>query len=150
VADDVSNPLEEILRFHAEKFRDAPYAGRVARLVRTAKHIPAPLISDLEALIPQLDVELVGNDLSIAIVEVAFCDEKVGDATDLAAAMRSRLRRYLKHPEVAASAREFLKERVGWWVMALGRAFQVKRWPPLQAVELQLAELPTPQHFKSE
>src|SRR6516165_9924591 len=76
MADD-PNPLEEILRFHAEKFRGSPYAGRVARLARTAKRIPAPLLDDLATLITQLDdVQLVGNDLTIHLIEVGFCDAR--------------------------------------------------------------------------
>ena len=65
MADD-PNPLEDILRFHAEKFQDAPSAARLARLAKTAKHILAPLLDDLAALLIQLDdTELVGGDIAL-------------------------------------------------------------------------------------
>jgi hypothetical protein len=104
----------------AEKLRHAPYASRVARLAKTAKRIPAPLLDDLETLIAQLDVQLVGNDMAIHLIEVAHCDARYADATELASALRSRLRRYARLPEVAASAREDFKKRIGWWRLALG------------------------------
>ena len=129
MADD-PNPLEEILRFHAEKFRGSPYAGRVARLARTAKRIPAPLLDDLATLITQLDdVQLVGNDLTIHLIEVGFCDARYADAVEFASALRARLRRYVFLPEVAEAERKDLRERIGWWRMALGRAFETRKWP---------------------
>jgi hypothetical protein len=89
VADD-PNPLEDILRFHAEKFRGAPYAARVARLARTAARIPASLLDDLAALILQLDdVQLVGNDVAFQLVEVGFCDARNADAVEFASALRA-------------------------------------------------------------
>jgi hypothetical protein len=118
MADD-PNPLEEILRFHAEKFRGSPYAGRVARLARTAKRIPAPLLDDLATLITQLDdVQLVGNDLTIHLIEVGFCDARYADAVEFASALRTRLQRYIRSAQVAEAAREDFRERVGWWKMA--------------------------------
>jgi hypothetical protein len=121
VADD-GNPLEDILRFHAEKFRDAPGSARVARLARTAARIPEPLLEDLAALILQLnDVEFVGGDIALSIIEVAYCDARHGDATDFAAALRSRLQRYVRTPEVAVAAREEVKKRIGSWRTAIGK-----------------------------
>jgi hypothetical protein len=133
--DDSNNPLQDILEFQAEKFRSAPGAARVARLAKTARRIPAPLINDLEALIPQLDVELVGNDLALAVVGVAYCDERFGDATDFAAAFRSRLQRYIRSDEVAAAAREEFRKRVAWWRAAIGRALEIRAWPAITLAE---------------
>jgi len=135
VAND-QNPLEEILCFHAEKFRHAPGAAGVARLARTAARIPEPLLDDLATLITELDdVALVGNDLALHLVDVAYCGVRVGDAVDFASALRARLRRYLRNPKVADAAREDFRERVGWWKMALGRAFELRRWPPVVLTE---------------
>jgi len=118
VPDDL-NPLEDILRFHAQKFRGAPDAARVAQLARTAKRIPAPLMDDLVALVIQLDdVELVGNDMALHIVEVAHCDARYTDAVEFASALRARLRRYVRLPEVAKAAREGFRKRIGRWRMA--------------------------------
>jgi hypothetical protein len=98
VADD-ANPLENILRDHAVRFRGAPYASRVAQLARTAASIPEPLIADLAVLILQLDdVQLVGGDIALHLIEVGFCDVRYTDAVDFAAALRSRLRRYIRKP----------------------------------------------------
>jgi hypothetical protein len=76
VADD-RNPLEDILRFHAEKFRDA--AGRCPRRAarQDGEAHPWPLLADLEALIAQLDdVQLVGNDIALHLVDVSYCDAR--------------------------------------------------------------------------
>jgi hypothetical protein len=106
VADD-PNPLEDILRFHAEKFRDAPGAARVARLARTAARIPEPLLDDLATLITQLDdVQLVGGDIALHLIEVGFCNARYTDAIDFASVLRSRLQRYVRLPEMAEAARE--------------------------------------------
>jgi hypothetical protein len=120
VTDD-PNPLENILRDHAARFRGAPYASRVARLAKTAKRIPAPLLDDLATLITQLDdVELVGNDVALHVVEVAYCDARYADAVEFVSALRSRLRRYVRSPQVAEAAREDFRKRIGWWRTALG------------------------------
>jgi hypothetical protein len=123
VAED-PNPLEEILRDHAVRFRGAPYAARLARLAKTAKRIPAALLADLESLIAQLDVQLVGNDIAIHLIEVGWCDARYANASEFASKLRARLQRYARSPEVAASARKDLRERVGWWKMALGSIFR--------------------------
>ena len=47
------------------------------------------------------------------LVEVVYCDARYADAIDFASALRSRLRRYVRLPEVAEAAREEFKERVG-------------------------------------
>jgi hypothetical protein len=134
--DDDSNPLETILRFHAEKFRNSPGAARVARLAKTAGSIPDPLIDDLAELIVQLDdTELVGNDLALHLVDVAYCGVRVGDAVGFAAAFRSRLQRYLRSPEVAESAREDFAPRIAWWKAAIGRAFEIRQWPAVVLAE---------------
>jgi hypothetical protein len=115
VADD-PNPLEDILRFHAEKFRDAPGAARIARLARTAKCIPESLLADLMALVAQLDdVQLVGGDIALHLIEVGFCDVRYSDAVDFASALRTRLQRYVHDSCVADAARTEFTERVAWW-----------------------------------
>jgi hypothetical protein len=130
------NPLENILRFHAEKFRDAPGAARVARLAKSARSIPGPLLDDLATLIAQLDdVQLVGNDMAIHLIEVGFCEARYADAVEFASALRSRLRRYVRLPEVAEAAREDFRERIGWWKMVLGRACELRKWPAVVLTE---------------
>jgi hypothetical protein len=117
--DNDSNPLQTILNDHAVRFQRAPYASRIARLAKTASRIPESLIDDLAELILQLaDTELVGNDLALHLVEVAYCDVRIGDAVDFAVALRSRLRRYIRNPEAAVAVREDFRRRIGWWRMA--------------------------------
>jgi hypothetical protein len=136
MADD-PNPLETILREHATRFRSAPYASRVARLAKTAARIPAPLLDDLAMVITQLaDVELVGNDMALHLVEVAYCDARYADAVEFVSALRSRLRRYVRSPEVAKAARQEFRQRAGWWRMALGRAFELRKWPAIVLTEI--------------
>jgi hypothetical protein len=133
--DDDCNPLETILKDHAVRFQRAPYASRVARLARTAASIPEALIDDLAELIVQLDdTELVGNDLALHLVDVAYCGVRVVDAVDFASAFRSRLQRYLRSPEVAEAARENFTPRIGWWKAAIGRAFETRKWPAVVLV----------------
>ena len=83
---------------------------------------PGPLLDDLAALVIQLDdTELVGGDIAIHLVEIGYCDARYHDATDFASALRSRLLRYIRNPEVAVAAREDFRKRVAWWRMTLGR-----------------------------
>jgi hypothetical protein len=116
----------------AAPLRDAPGAARVARLAKTAKRIPARLLDDLAALVIQLDdTELVGGDIAIHLVEVGYCDARYAGAVHFASALKTRLQRYIRDPEVAADARNSFRERVGWWKMALGRAFELRKWPAI-------------------
>jgi len=69
------------------------------------------------------DTELVGGDIAIHLVEIGYCNARYHDAIDFASALRSLLRRYVRLPEVAEAAREDFRKRIGWWKMALGRAF---------------------------
>jgi len=72
------------------------------------------LLDDLAALVIQLDdTELVGGDIAIHLVEIGYCNARYRDAIDFASALRARLRRYVRLPEVAEAAREEFKERVG-------------------------------------
>jgi hypothetical protein len=122
VADDGTNALEAILQFQALTLRDAPGAARVAKLAKTAKRIPASVLNDLEILILQInDTELVGADLALSVIGVAYCDERYADAIDFASAFRSRLQRFVRYPEFAAATRAELMERVASWRTALGR-----------------------------
>jgi hypothetical protein len=94
-------------------------AARVARLARTAKRIPGPLLADLEALIAQLDdVQLVGNDIALHLIDVGYCDAKYVDAVAFAQALKTRLQRYVDSPLAASDARGNFRERVAWWRMA--------------------------------
>jgi hypothetical protein len=134
--DDPSNPLKQIFEQFAEKLHDVPGKARLARLAKTAKHIPEQVLDDLAALILQLnDLQLVGNDISIALLEVGFCDVKYTDATEFAAALRSRLKRYVQQPRVADSARNDFQDRRRWWGMALSRAAELCRWPAIVLME---------------
>jgi hypothetical protein len=126
------NPLEQILARFAEQLADAPGAGRLARLARTAKHIPDPLLADLAELILQLnDVRLVGNDIFVHLIEVSHCDARYADATEFATALKARLQRYVGNPLAAKDARGDFKERVAWWRTALSRAGELCRWPAI-------------------
>jgi hypothetical protein len=133
---DDPNPLEDLLRFHAEKFRNAPGALHLARLARTAKRIPGPLLDDLASLILRLDdVPLVGNDIFVHLLEISHCDGRCADATEFATALKMRLQRYVDDPRVASDARGSFRERVGWSRMALGRAFELRKWPAIILAE---------------
>jgi hypothetical protein len=117
---DDGNPLEIILRDYAQRFCEAPGAARLAGLARTAKRIPGTLLADLEVLIAQLDdVQLVGNDTFIHLVEVGYCDAKYADAVAFAQALKTRLQRYVRDPEMAAAAREEFRAGVAWWRVAV-------------------------------
>jgi hypothetical protein len=116
----------------AERLRDAPGAGRLARLARTAKRVPETLLTDLTALIAQLDdVPLVGADIALSLIDVAFCDVKYSDALAFAVALRTRLQEYVRDSRVADNARSDFRDRVAWWKMALGRAAELCRWPAI-------------------
>jgi hypothetical protein len=130
MADGAANPLAGIIAHFAEQLHDAPGAGRLARLVRTAKYIPDPLLEDLAELILQLDdVQLVGDDLFLNLVDVGYCDQRYADATEFASALKAWLRRYVGNPLAASDARGDFNERVAWWRMALSRAGELCRWP---------------------
>jgi hypothetical protein len=131
VSDDL-NSFVQIFERYAEALDDAPHASRLARLARTATRVPDALLDDLAELIVRLDdVVLVGNDISVALLDVGFCDVKFADATAFSLALKRRLHSYVEDPEVAASARGNLKERAAWWRMALGRAGELCRWPAI-------------------
>ena len=77
------------------------------------------------------DTELVGGDIAIHLVEIGYCNARYHDAIDFASALRSLLRRYVRLPEVAEAAREDFRKRIGWWRMAVGRAFELRKWPAI-------------------
>jgi hypothetical protein len=122
--------LDRILKLFAEQLSDAPGALRLARLAKTARRIPSPLLADLEELILQVDdPQFVGDDVAIHILDVGFCDARCADATEFATALKTRLQRYLDNPLAAKNARGSLKERVAWWRFALSRAGALCQWP---------------------
>ncbi len=108
-----------------------PGAARLAHLANSARRIPEPLLTDLAALIPLLDVGLIGDDISLALIDVAFCDSRPDDAVDFASAMRARLQRYVRAPDIADAARREHRERIAWWKMALSRATELAKWPAI-------------------
>ena len=131
-----SNPLEKIFTHFAEWLRDAPGAAWLARLARTAKRIPEPLLADLTALVVQLnDVQLVCNDIALHLIDVGYCGARYADAVAFASALRMRLQRYAGDPRLASNARGDFRDRVAWWRMALGRAAELCRWPVIVLME---------------
>jgi hypothetical protein len=126
---DGPNPIEKIISHFAEQLRDAPGAARLARLARTAKRIPEPLLADLTALVMQVDdVQLVGNDIGLHLIDVGYCDARFVDAVHFVSALKGRLQRYIDNPRAANAARAEFKERTAWWRMALSRAAELCRW----------------------
>jgi hypothetical protein len=127
-----ANILDRILKLFAEQLSDAPGALRLARLARTAKKIPEPLLADIEELVLQVDdPQFVGDDVAVHILDIGFCDARCANATEFATALKTRLQRYASDPRVASNARCILKERVSWWRMALSRAGGLCRWPTI-------------------
>jgi hypothetical protein len=124
----------------AEQLPDAPGVARIVRLARTARRIPGPVLDDLAAWVEQLDAQLVGDDIALHLIEVAYCDMKYADAIDFVSALRTRLQRYARDPRVANDARGDFKERHAWWRMALGRAAELCRWPAIVLMEMHGAE----------
>jgi hypothetical protein len=94
------------------------------------------LLADIEELVLQVDdVQLVGDDVAIYLLDVGFCDARCADATGFATALKARLQRYLDNPLAAKDARGSLKERVAWWRMALSRAGGLCQWPAIVLME---------------
>ena len=85
-------------------------------------------------MIQLLDTELVGGDIAIHLIEIGYCNARYHDAIDFASALRLRLRRYIRSAQVAEAAREDFKKRIGWWKMALGRAFELRKWPAIVSI----------------
>jgi hypothetical protein len=117
------NPFETIFARYAEQLSDAPGASRITRLAETAKRIPEPVLDGLAELILRLDdVQLVGDDIALHLIEVGFCNARYSSAVDFVSALRTRLHRYVREPRLASNTRAAFKERHAWWRMALGRA----------------------------
>jgi hypothetical protein len=133
---DEPNPFEKMFTHFAERLRDAPGAARLARLAKTARRIPEPLLADLTALVVQLDdVQLVGDDIGLHLIDVGYCDARCANAVDFVSALKARLERYVDNPRTANAARDDFRERVAWWRIALGRAAEVCRWPAIVLME---------------
>ena len=128
---DDCDPLEKILTRFAAQLADAPGAARLKRLAKTAKNIPERLLIELTGLVTQLDVGLVGDDVWFHLVEIAYCDVRVGSATEFVSALAKRLRTYIADPAEASAARSALREKVSWWKMAMRKAAELQRWPAI-------------------
>jgi hypothetical protein len=134
---DEPNPFQSIFVHFAEQLRDAPGAARLARLARTAKRVPGPVLDDLTALVLQLnDPQLAGDDIALHLIDVAFCDARYVDAVEFVCELRARLKRYVREPRVASDARGSFRERTAWWRMALARAAELCRWPVVVLMEI--------------
>jgi hypothetical protein len=95
-------------------------------------------MDDLTALIAQLNVQLVGDDIddiALHLIEVGFCNARYSSAVDFVSALRTRLHRYVFEPRLASNTRTAFKERHAWWRMALGRAAELSRWPAVVLIE---------------
>jgi hypothetical protein len=93
-------------------------------------------LDDLATLITKIDdVQLVGNDIAIHLIEIAFCDGRCADAVAFASALRKRLRHYADDPHAAQNTRGVFRERVAWWQMAVSRAAELSRWPAVVLME---------------
>ena len=129
------NPFEAIFARYAEQLSDAPGAARITRLAKTAKRIPEPIMDDLTALVVQLDVQLVRDDIALHLIEVGFCNARYSSTVDFVSALRTRLHRYVREPRLASNTRTAFKERHAWWRMAQGRAAELSRWPAIVLIE---------------
>lgn len=132
MSDDL-NAFQQIFDHYAEVFHDAPGARKLERLAKTAGRIPEPLLDDLAASVVKLDdVQLVGSDIHLALIDVGYCEARYHDATMFASGLRRRLESYVDKPDEAASMRQHYRERTSWWRMALRRAGELSvRWPAL-------------------
>ncbi|MGY4349804.1 hypothetical protein ACVWXM_006297 [Bradyrhizobium sp. GM7.3] len=127
---DEPNPFETILIYFAKRLRDAPGAARLARLAKSANGISPCLLDDLATLILQLDdVQLVGNDIALHLIEIGYCGAACLDAGAFASALKKRLQHFVDEPAAASAARTELNAHVAWWSMALGRAAKLCRQP---------------------
>lgn len=133
---DQSNPIEKILTHFAERLRDAPGARRLVHRSKTARRIPEPLLADLTALIVQLDdVQLIGSDIALELIDIACCETRHADAAAFARTLKQHLRRDIDRPLAAKAARAEFAARVAWWRMALDRAAELCRWPAIALME---------------
>jgi hypothetical protein len=132
VSDADKNPFEVIFELYAARLNDAPGASRLARLSRSAKRIPAPLLARLTELVVEIDdPQFVGDDIAVHLFDVSHCDAKCANATAFVSALGERLQRYLDNDLAAERARGVLRERAAWWKMALSRAGELCRWPAI-------------------
>jgi hypothetical protein len=73
----------------------------------SGKRVPEPLLADLTALVVQLDdVQLVGDDIGLHLIEVGFCDARYADAVHFVSALGKRLQRYVDNPRSASAVRD--------------------------------------------
>lgn len=127
---DEPHPFEKIFNRYADRLADAPGAGRLARLARTAKRIPEQLLERLTALVLQInDPQFVGDDITVHLFDVSHCDAKCVNATAFVTALGERLQRYIDNPHEADNARRVVRERSAWRGMALARAAELRQWP---------------------
>jgi hypothetical protein len=134
---DEPNAFEKIISLFAERLRVAPGAARLTRLAKTAKRTPEALLADLTPLVLQLDdVQFVGDDIALHLIDVGYCDARYTDAVHFVSTLKARLQRYIDNPGAANNARGDFREHVAWWRMALGRAAEPCRWPAIVLMEI--------------
>jgi hypothetical protein len=89
------------------------------------------------------DVQFVGNDIAIHLIEIGFCDARYADAIAFVSALKKRLRRYIDNPLAASDARGDFHERAAWWRLALDRSAELCRWPAIVLMEAQRVSSPS-------
>jgi hypothetical protein len=148
VVDKFSGPLKDMNKSLRELSRVAKgshetgataareHAKAMRELAETIKRIPEPLMADLAALVEQLDVALVGDDVALALIDVGYCDDKYADATSFVSALRKRLQSYIDEPGAASATRAEFGERIAWWRLAVARAGELCRWPAIVLTEV--------------
>ena len=93
-------------------------------------------MAEVTALIVQLDVELVGADIALHLIDVGYCDARYAGAVGFASRLKKRLQSYIDDPDAASNARGDFHDRVTWWRMALGRTAELCRWPAIALTEI--------------
>ncbi len=72
-------------------------------------------MADVTALITQLDdVQLIGDDISIHLIESGYCDARYVDACAFVSALKKRLQHYIDEPAAASATRAEFKTHVEW------------------------------------
>jgi hypothetical protein len=123
VSDADKNPFEVIFGMFAGRLNDAPGASRLARVAKSAKHIPDALLVRVIDLVAEIDdAEFVGNDIAVHLFDVGFCDAKYAGAIHFVSALERRLQHFLDNDNATDNARSVMRERAMWWKMAISKA----------------------------